>query len=117
MLVDFSKTNSGFQQTSQWVGRPTHDSQKREDTVEKVTNVFVEQYTLPTDTNKIPTRDDVKTWWLSNQEVINLRSENGLTIDFQPHTVTAGKHDDDDTDVVADEEKYETHYGLHDPML
>ena len=42
------------------VGRPTHDSQKREDTVEKVTNVFMEQYTLPTDTNEIPnlpTRD------------------------------------------------------------
>ncbi len=34
------------------VGRPTHDSQKREDTVEKVTNVFMEQYTLPTDTNE-----------------------------------------------------------------
>ena len=27
------------------VGRPRHDSQKREDTVEKVTNVFMEQYT------------------------------------------------------------------------
>ena len=36
------------------VGRPTYDSQKREDAVEKVTNVFMEQYTLPTDTNEIP---------------------------------------------------------------
>ncbi len=64
------------------VGRATHDSQKREDSVEKVTNVFMEQYTLPTDTNEIPnlpTRDDVKTWWLSNQESMNLRSENGWT--------------------------------------
>ncbi len=46
------------------VGRPTYDSQKREDSVEKVTNVFMEQYTLPTDTNEIPnlhSRDDVKT--------------------------------------------------------
>ena len=58
------------------VGRPTHDSQKREDVVEKVTNVFMEQYTLPTDTNEIPnlpSRDDVKTWWLSNEETMNLR--------------------------------------------
>ena len=29
------------------VGRPTHYSQKREETLEKVTNVFMEQYTLP----------------------------------------------------------------------
>jgi hypothetical protein len=102
------------------VGRPTHDSQKREDAVEKVTNVFMEQYTLPRDTNEIPnlpTRDDVKTWWLSNQEAMNLRSENGWTIDLQPHIVTAATHDDDDTSVVADEETYETHYGLRDPML
>ena len=31
--------------TYKHVGRPTHDSQKREDDVEKVTNVFMEQYT------------------------------------------------------------------------
>jgi hypothetical protein len=36
------------------VGRPTHDSQKREEALEKLTNVFREQYTLPTDTNEIP---------------------------------------------------------------
>ena len=24
----------------------------------------------------LPTRDDVKTWWLSNEEAMNLRSEN-----------------------------------------
>jgi hypothetical protein len=31
----------------------------------------MEQHTLPTDTNEIPnlpSRDDVKTWWLSNEE-------------------------------------------------
>ncbi len=28
------------------VGRPTHDSQKREESLEKVTNAFMEQYTL-----------------------------------------------------------------------
>ncbi len=36
---------------------------------------------------------------------------------MQPHTVTATTHDDDDTVVVEDEETYETHYGLRDPML
>jgi hypothetical protein len=36
---------------------------------------------------------------------------------LQSHTVTAGTHDDDDTAVVADDETYETHYGLRDPML
>ena len=46
---------------------------------------------------------------------MNLRSENDWTIDLQPHTVTAVTHDDDDTDVVTDEETYETHYGLRDP--
>ncbi len=33
------------------------------------------------------------------------------------HTVTATTHDDDDTDVVADDETYETHYGLRDPII
>jgi len=33
-------------------------------------------------------RVDVKTWWLSNEESMKLRSENGWTIDLQPHTVT-----------------------------
>ncbi len=50
------------------VGRPTHDSQKREETLEKVTNVFMEQYTLPTDTNEL----HVETWWLTNEETMNL---------------------------------------------
>jgi hypothetical protein len=52
------------------VGRPTHDSQKREDALEKVTNIFMEQYTLPTDTNELPnlpTRRDLETWWLTNE--------------------------------------------------
>ena len=48
---------------------------------------------------------------------MNLRSENGWTIDLQPHIVTTATHDDDDTAVVADEETYETHYGLLDPMI
>jgi hypothetical protein len=59
----------------------------------------------------------VETWWLTNDEAITLRSENGWSIDLQSHTVTAATHDDDDTDVVADYEIYETHYGLRDPML
>jgi hypothetical protein len=71
------------------VGRPRHDSQKRDEGLEKVTNVFMEQYTLPTDTNELPnlpTRIDVETWWLTNDEVITLRSENGWSIDFQTHS-------------------------------
>jgi hypothetical protein len=46
------------------VGRPTQDSQKRDEALEKVTNVFMEQFTLPTDTNELPnlpTRGDVET--------------------------------------------------------
>ena len=100
------------------VGRPTQDSQKRDEALDKVTNVYMEQYTLPTDTNELPnlpTRIDVETWWLTNDEVITLRSENGWSIDFQTHTVTVVTHDDDDTDVVTDDETYETHYGLRDP--
>ena len=47
------------------VGRPTHDSQRREEALEKVTNVFMEQYTLHTDTHELPdlpTRNDVEIW-------------------------------------------------------
>ena len=38
---------------------------------------------------------------------------------MQTRTVTSTTHDDDDTDVVADDETYETrriNYGLRDPM-
>jgi hypothetical protein len=37
--------------------------------------------------------------WLTNDENINLRSQNDWTIDLQPHTVTVVTHDDDDTTV------------------
>ena len=69
------------------VGRPTHDSIKREQGLTKVTNVFMAQYSIPTDTNelsKLPSRNDVETWWMSNEQSINLRSEHGWTIDVQP---------------------------------
>jgi hypothetical protein len=98
------------------VGRPTQDSQKRDEDLDKVTNVFMEQYTLPTDTNELPnlpTRNDVETWSLTNDEDVTLRSENDWSIDLQSHTVTADTHDDDDTVVVDDDETYETHYGAH----
>ena len=36
------------------VGRPTHDSIKREQALTKVTNVFMAQYRIPTDTNELP---------------------------------------------------------------
>ena len=47
------------------VSRPTQDSQKREEALEKVTNVFMEQYTLTTDTHELPdlpTRNNVESW-------------------------------------------------------
>ncbi len=62
----------------------------------------MEQYILPTDTNELPNlppRIDVKIWWLTNVESINLWSENDWTIDLQSHTVTVTTHGDDDTDV------------------
>ena len=68
-----------------------------------MTNVFMDQCTIPTDTNElpnVPTRNDVETWWLTNEETINSRSENDWTIDLEPHTVTTVTHDDDDTTVV-----------------
>jgi hypothetical protein len=37
----------------------------------KVTNSFMEQYTLPTDTNQLlnlPIRNDAETWWLTNEQ-------------------------------------------------
>jgi len=34
----------------------------------------------------------VETWWLVNEEDINLRSENDWTIDLQPHTVCPKKY-------------------------
>jgi hypothetical protein len=49
-----------------------------------VTNTFMTQYTIPIDTNqlsKLPTRDDVGTWWMTNDQSMNLRSEHGWTID------------------------------------
>ena len=36
------------------VGRPRHDSIKREQVLTKVTNVFMTQYSIPTDTNELP---------------------------------------------------------------
>ena len=66
------------------VGRPTQDSIKREEALTTVTNAFMAKYTIPTDTNelpKLPSRDDVETWWISNEQTMNLRSEHGWTID------------------------------------
>jgi hypothetical protein len=66
------------------VGRPTQDSIKREEVLTTVTNAFMPQYTIPIDTNQLPelpTRDDVETWWMTNDQSMNLRSEHGWTID------------------------------------
>jgi hypothetical protein len=110
------------------VGRPTHDSIKREQALTKVTNVFMAQYSIPTDTNelpKLPSRNDVETWWMSNEQVINLRSEHGWTIDVETvsaqifvgtHTEPSGTHDDD-SGVLGSDETYEQHYGFRDDML
>ena len=64
------------------VGRPTHDSIKREQVLTKVTNAFMVQYTIPIDTNqlsKLPSRTDAEVWWMNNEQTINLWSEHGLT--------------------------------------
>jgi hypothetical protein len=56
----------------------------------KVTNTFMTQYTIPTDTKqvtKLPGRTDVEVWWMNIEQVINLRSEHGWTIDVE--TVSA----------------------------
>jgi hypothetical protein len=48
------------------------DSIKREEALTTVTNAFMGQYNIPIDTNelpKLPSRDDVETWWMTNQQV------------------------------------------------
>jgi hypothetical protein len=68
------------------VGRPTQVSIQREEALTTVTNVFMTQYTIPIDTNqlpKLPSRDDVETWWMTNEQTMNLRSEHVWTIDVQ----------------------------------
>ena len=91
------------------VGRPAHDSIKREQVLAKVT---MAQYTIPTDTNqlpKLPGRNDLETCRLSNERAINLRSEYGWTNDVQPaspqnfvgtHAASSATHDDDDSGVL-----------------
>ena len=47
------------------VDGPTNDSKKRDEDLGKVTKDFMEQYTLPTDTNQLPnlpSRHDVESW-------------------------------------------------------
>ena len=66
------------------VGRPTQDSIKREEVLTTVTNVFMTQYTIPIDTTqltKLPSRDDVETWWMINEQTMDFRSEHDWTID------------------------------------
>ncbi len=68
------------------VDRPAQPSIQREQDLTTVTNVFMAQYTIPIDTNqlpKLPSRDDVETWWMTNEQTMNLRSEHGWTIDVQ----------------------------------
>ncbi len=108
------------------VGRPTHDSIKREQSLTKVTNTSMTQYSIPTDTNelvKLPSRNDVETWWMSNEQT--LWSEHGWSIDVQvastqnfvgTHTTPSGTHDDD-SGVLGSDEDYEQHYGFRDDML
>ncbi len=59
------------------VGRPTHDTIKWEQDLVTVTNTFMKQYTIPIDTNQLTkstSRDDVETWLMNNDQVINLWS-------------------------------------------
>jgi hypothetical protein len=110
------------------VDRPRQDSIKREEALTTVTNAFMGQYTIPIDTNelpKLPSRDDVETWWMTNQQAINLRSEHGWTIDVQAasaqifvgtHAAPSATHDDD-SGVLDSDETYEQYYGVRDPIL
>ncbi len=44
---------------------------QREEPLTTVTNTFMSQYTIPIDTNqlpKLPSRDDVETWWMTNDD-------------------------------------------------
>jgi hypothetical protein len=53
------------------VDRPTHDSIKQEQTLVKVTNIFMSQYIILKDTNqlsKLPSRIDVEAWWMNNEK-------------------------------------------------
>jgi hypothetical protein len=54
LVTDISKSNRV--QPYKQVEKQSHDSQKREESLEKVTNVFMEQYTLPTHTSTHSTR-------------------------------------------------------------
>ena len=110
------------------VDRTTHDSIKREHTLTKVTNAFMTQNTIPRDTNqlpKLPSRTDVETWWMSNEQTINLRSEHDWTIDVQAasaqnfvgtHTTPSATHDDD-SGLLGSDDTYKQHYGFRDDML
>ncbi len=73
------------------------------------------QYTIPIDTNqlpKLPTRDDVETWWMTNDQSMNFRSEHDWTIDgpgvsaqifVGTHAAPSGTHDDDSGVLDSDE--------------
>ena len=74
------------------------------------------QYTIPIDTNelsKLPSRDDVETWWMTNEQAINLRSEHVWTIDVQAASAQVGTHKapsvthDHDSGVLDSDETYE----------
>ena len=68
------------------VVRPTHGSIKPEQALTKVTNAFMTQYTIPIDTNhltKLPSRTDVETWWMNNEQTMNLWSEHVWTTDMK----------------------------------
>ena len=107
---------------------PTQASIQREEALTTVTNAFMTQYTIPIDTNqltKLPSRDDVETWWMTNDQTVNMRSDHGWTIDVQAtsaqifvgtHTAPSGTHDDD-SGVLDSDETYEQYYGVRDPML
>ena len=86
------------------------------------------QYTIPIDTNqlpKLPSRTDVESWWMRNEQVINLRSLHVWTIDVQAVSSqnfvgTQGAPSaihDDDSGVLVSDETYEQHYGVRDSML
>jgi len=81
-------------------------------------------HTIPIDTNqlsKLTSRDDVETWWMRNDQSMNLRSEHGWTIDVQTdssqnfvgtHTSPSATHDDDSGVLDTERERERECHGV-----
>jgi hypothetical protein len=85
LFVVISKTNSGCQ----------------------CTNTSADQHKIHRNGTKFLTKWRMFLWNSTHSP----RTQTNYPTYFPSHTVTPATHDDDDTDVVVDDETYETHYG------